>query len=74
MKVSEKDSDRRAEVHVHVQGEHVEELAEHGQYVDTSDGALCCYIAVSEGDIIKMTGKFQGTVSASPIQYVLSLL
>ena len=66
MKAQEKDSDRRANVHVHVQ-EQVEELAEYGQYVDPVDGALCCYIAVSNGDIIKMTGRFSGTVSALPV-------
>lgn len=70
MKAQEKDSDRRAEIHVHVQ-EQVEELAEYGQYVDPMDGALCCYIVVSNGDVIKVTGKFNGTVSTLPVGHVL---
>ncbi|KAF1971191.1 hypothetical protein BU23DRAFT_570182 [Bimuria novae-zelandiae CBS 107.79] len=52
MKVQEKNSDRRAEVHVHVQ-EKLDKLPEFGQYVEAVDGALCCYIPASEGDVIK---------------------
>lgn len=67
MKVQEKGTDRRAELHVHVQ-EQVEELAEYNQYVDPEDKAVCCYVPVEEGRIIKIAGKFNGTVSVTTVE------
>ena len=63
MKVQEKGTDRRAELRVHVQ-EQVEELAEYGQYIDPDDQAICCYVPVEDGSVVKVAGRFHGTVSA----------
>ncbi|KAJ4301092.1 hypothetical protein N0V90_003182 [Kalmusia sp. IMI 367209] len=60
MKVQEKGTDRKAEVHLHIH-ETVNDLQEYGEYVDPVDNAICCYVAVEEGNIIKVTGKFHGT-------------
>jgi hypothetical protein len=62
MKVAEKDTNRTAEVHICVEGE-LQPLKEYGQYIDPTDGAICCYVAVEEGDKIKFDGRFIGTVS-----------
>ena len=62
MKVQEKGTDRRAEIHLHVQ-EQVEELAEYGQYIDPLDKAICCYVPAEDGNIVKVAGRFVGTVS-----------
>ncbi|KAL1595722.1 hypothetical protein SLS60_009411 [Paraconiothyrium brasiliense] len=60
MKVQEKGTDRRAELRVHVQ-EQVEELAEYGQYIDPDDKAICCYVPVEDGSVVKVAGRFHGT-------------
>lgn len=62
MKVEEKGSDRHAELHIH-KHEQVEELAEYGQYIDPYDGAICCYVPIEDGSIVKVAGRFNGTVS-----------
>ena len=62
MKVAESDTNRTAEVHICVEGR-LDPLEEYGQYVDPTDGALCCYVAVEEGEKIKFDGRFDGTVS-----------
>jgi hypothetical protein len=62
MRVEEKDSDRKLEVHLHQQGK-VQELEEFGQFVDPVDNAICCYVPVEEEMAIKLRGKFTGTVS-----------
>jgi hypothetical protein len=68
MKVQEKGTDRRAELHMHVQ-EKVEELTEYGQYIDPDDQAICCYVPVEEGNIIKIAGKLHGTVSITRLLF-----
>lgn len=65
MKVIEKDTDRWAKVNFHIE-EQVHECFEYGQNVDPTDGALCCYVPVSEGDVIKIIGRFHGTASTLP--------
>ncbi|KAH7073005.1 hypothetical protein BKA63DRAFT_567585 [Paraphoma chrysanthemicola] len=60
MKVVEKETDRRAEVHIYVEGK-VEPLAEYGEYIDSKDKAVCCYIPVVEGHKVRIGGKFTGT-------------
>lgn len=62
MKVQEKGSDRKAEVHLLAQGQ-VTELNEYGQYIDETDGAICCYVPVEEGMVLKIESHFWGTVS-----------
>ena len=62
MRVTEKDTDRTAEVHICVEGQ-LPPLKEYGQYIDPTDGAICCYVAVEAGDKIKLDGRFTGTVS-----------
>ena len=68
MKVQEKGTDRKAEVHLHVH-ETVDDLQEYGEYVDPVDKAICCYVAVEEGNIIKVTGRFNGTVSMDTLHH-----
>ncbi|KAF2683233.1 hypothetical protein K458DRAFT_404821 [Lentithecium fluviatile CBS 122367] len=53
MRVEEKDSNRR-----------VLELDGYGQFVDDVDKAICCYVPVEEGTVIKISGKFNGTTLA----------
>jgi hypothetical protein len=62
MKVIEKGTDRKAEVHVYVEG-NVEALVEHGEHIDPKDRAICCYVAVEEGHKPQFGGRFSGTVS-----------
>lgn len=62
MKVVEKDSDRTAEVNVFVEGQ-VPALKEYGEYIDPRDKAICCYVALYEGDKPRIRGQFSGTVS-----------
>jgi hypothetical protein len=62
MKALENDTDRQAEVHLHVEGK-VEPLAEYGEYIDPSDNAICCYVPIEEGHQVKIRGHFSGTVS-----------
>lgn len=61
MKVIEVGADRTAEAHICVEGR-VQPLREYGQYVDAHDKAICCYVAVEEGDKVKLKGCFSGTV------------
>lgn len=61
MRVIEKGADRTAQVYVHVKGR-VTPSEEYGQYIDADDGALCCYVAVEEGQNIKVDGRFSGVV------------
>ncbi|KAJ8112085.1 hypothetical protein OPT61_g5460 [Boeremia exigua] len=63
MKVAEHGADRVAEAHVHVEGR-VSALEEYGEYVDDHDKAICCYVAVEEGDKIRVSGRFSGTTLA----------
>jgi hypothetical protein len=63
MKVAERASGRRAEVHVYVEGR-INALEEFGEYIDAKDKAICCYVPVEEGQNIKIRGKFSGTVSS----------
>ena len=60
MKVVEKETDRRAEAHIYVEGR-VKEVAEYGEYVDPVDKAIGCYVPVEEGDKVKIGGRFSGT-------------
>lgn len=62
MKVIEKGTDRRAEVHLHAQGV-IDPLDEYGEYVDPVDNAICCFVPVEEGQKIRVDGRFNGTVS-----------
>lgn len=61
MKVKENGSDRIAEAHIHVDGKQ-DPLEEYGEYVDPKDKAICCYIPVEEGDVLKIFGRFSGKV------------
>ncbi|CAI6342032.1 unnamed protein product [Periconia digitata] len=63
MKAREVDSDRIAEVNLHRNGR-VSELDEFGEYCDPNDGAICSYVPVSDGDVIKIGGKCAGTTVA----------
>ncbi|KAK7184156.1 hypothetical protein DPSP01_001206 [Paraphaeosphaeria sporulosa] len=63
MKVDEKGTDRRAELHIH-KHEQVEELAEYGQYIDPDDAAVCCYVPIEDGNIVRVAGRFNGTTLA----------
>jgi hypothetical protein len=62
MKVIEKGTNRKAEVHVYVEGK-VPALAEYGGYIDPKDKAICCYVAVDEDYKPRFGGRFSGTVS-----------
>jgi len=66
MKVIEKNADREAEIHVHVAGK-LEALEEYGEYIDAIDKAICSYVPVDEGHKVRVFGRFNGTVSYSPI-------
>jgi hypothetical protein len=61
MKVTEKGSDRTAEAHVRIEGK-LDPLEEYGEHVDPKDNAICCYIPVDEGDTLKISSRFSGTV------------
>jgi len=62
MKVQEEDTDRRAVAHLHIRGT-AEALREYGEYIDEDDKAICCYVAVEDGDELEVKCKFWGTVS-----------
>jgi hypothetical protein len=62
MKVTEKGSDRTAEAHIRIEGK-LDPLEEYGEHVDPKDNAICCYIPVDEGDTLKISSRFSGTVS-----------
>lgn len=70
MKVKEAGTDREANVHVRVEGD-LNELREYGEFIDPTDNAICCYVPVEEGALIRVAGKFSGTVSisASTVMY-----
>ncbi|KAF2105260.1 hypothetical protein BDV96DRAFT_655798 [Lophiotrema nucula] len=59
MKVVEKDTDRKAEVHLWAQGDD-KALDEYGEDFD-EDGALVCYVPVEIGQRIRVTGRYLGT-------------
>lgn len=63
MKVIEKATERGAEMHLHVQSktESINPLDEYGEYVDV-DGAVCCFVPVTEGGLLKAEGRFKGIV------------
>ncbi|CAI9635291.1 hypothetical protein GT037_007736 [Alternaria burnsii] len=63
MKVVEKNTDRTAEVNVFVEGQ-VPALKEYGEYIDSRDKAICCYVALYEGDKPRIRGQFSGTTLA----------
>ncbi|KAJ4984490.1 hypothetical protein SVAN01_10042 [Stagonosporopsis vannaccii] len=63
MRVIEKGTDRMAEAHIYVEGQ-VNALEEYGQYTDTHDKAICCYVPVEEGHTIRVEGRFVGTTLA----------
>ncbi|KAF1950422.1 hypothetical protein CC80DRAFT_241402 [Byssothecium circinans] len=60
MKVEEKGTDRRLDVHLYVKGQ-MDALTEYDEYVDAGDGAICCYVAVAEDMTPKVTTRFHGT-------------
>ena len=62
MKVTEKDTDSTADVNVFIEGQ-VPALKEYGEYIDPRDKAICCYVALYEGDKPRIRGQFSGTVS-----------
>lgn len=62
MKVAEKATDRKADVHIFVEGK-VEAFEEYGEYIGPIDKAICCYVPVEEDDKVKIGSKFFGTVS-----------
>jgi hypothetical protein len=68
MKVVEKGVDRKAEVHIYVEGQ-VPALEEYGEHIDPVDKAICSYVPVEEGHQVKVGGRFSGTVS-SPLKLV----
>ncbi|KAF1929510.1 uncharacterized protein M421DRAFT_3981 [Didymella exigua CBS 183.55] len=59
MKVIEKGTDRTAFAHITVEGR-VNPLEEYGQYIDVRDKAICCYVAVEEGQKLRIKGSFSG--------------
>ncbi|CAN9391309.1 unnamed protein product [Alternaria sp. RS040] len=63
MKVVEKNTDRTAEVNVFVEGQ-VPALKKYGEYIDSRDKAICCYVALYEGDKPRIRGQFSGTTLA----------
>jgi hypothetical protein len=73
MKVMEKATDRRAEVHIYVDGE-VDARREYGEYIDAKDKAICCYVPVEEGHQIKVGGKFSGTVRYFTMSYYAAMI
>ncbi|KAF2831984.1 hypothetical protein CC86DRAFT_400764 [Ophiobolus disseminans] len=60
MKVMEKGTDRRAEVHISVDGQ-VDDIAEYGEYIDPVDKAICCDVPIEEDHKVKFGGWFSGT-------------
>jgi hypothetical protein len=62
MKVKEKNSNRRCEVHLYSLGS-TKPLDEFGEYVDPNDGAVCCFVPVEERQKIKIGGKLRGTTT-----------
>ncbi|KAF3006052.1 hypothetical protein E8E13_010891 [Curvularia kusanoi] len=60
MKVTEQGTDRTADAHIRVGGK-IPVLREYGQYIDTRDGAICCYVPVDEEDEIMFDITFHGT-------------
>ncbi|PVH95342.1 hypothetical protein DM02DRAFT_477223, partial [Periconia macrospinosa] len=60
MKAEEKDSDRKAEVHIHISGQ-VKAIKEYDEYLDPDDGAICCYVPVNAEDEIRIKGRCSGT-------------
>ena len=68
MKVAENESNRKVEVHLHVEGK-MEPLKEYDEYIDPIDKATCCYVPVNEGHKIKIQSIFSGTVSFAPFIY-----
>lgn len=71
MKVTEKGAERTAEAHIYVEGR-VKALEEYGQYVDSHDKAICCYIPVEEGHAIRVESRFSGTVRHVLMLHLLS--
>ncbi|KAH9878545.1 hypothetical protein IAQ61_001817 [Plenodomus lingam] len=64
MKVAEKATDRTAYVHIYVEGK-MEPVGEYGEYVDPADNAICCYVPLEKGQVIRIGGKFSGTLDAA---------
>jgi hypothetical protein len=62
MKVIEKGTDRTATAHLYLHGR-VPPLDEYGEFVNSDDKAIECFIPVEEGQQIKVGGRFDGTVS-----------
>ncbi|KAF9730611.1 hypothetical protein PMIN03_009411 [Paraphaeosphaeria minitans] len=60
MKVQEKGTDRRAELHIY-KHEQANELAEYGEYIDPADAAICCYAPIENGNTVGVVGRFNGT-------------
>lgn len=62
MKVIEKGTDRSANVHL-LRHQRVPPLDEYGEFVNSDDKAIECFVPVEEGQQIKIGGRFSGTVS-----------
>ncbi|KAF2790732.1 hypothetical protein K505DRAFT_390444 [Melanomma pulvis-pyrius CBS 109.77] len=60
MKVIEKGTDRSANVHL-LRHQRVPPLDEYGELVNSDDKAIECFVAVEEGQQIKIGGRFSGT-------------
>lgn len=73
MKVIEKGADRTAGAHIYVDGR-LHALEEYGQYIDAHDRAICCYVAVEEGDRIRVDGRFSGMVCQTSSSACLGLM
>ncbi|KZM20962.1 uncharacterized protein EKO05_0008450 [Ascochyta rabiei] len=70
MKVAETGTDRTASAHIYVDGR-VKPLEEYGQYIDARDNAVCCYVAVEEGQKIKVDGRFSGVTLAVSYDFLV---
>ncbi|KAF2178595.1 hypothetical protein K469DRAFT_754436 [Zopfia rhizophila CBS 207.26] len=62
MKVFEKGTDRKVEIHFKIEGVDTP-IDEYGEYIDT-DGAVCCYVPVEAGNKIKLNSNFCGTAKS----------
>jgi hypothetical protein len=64
MKVIEKGTDRAANAHLYMHGR-VPPLDEYGEFVNSEDKAIECFVPVEEGQQIKIGGRWSGTVRCS---------
>lgn len=69
MKVFEENTDRHAEVHLHIEGQ-IEPLDEYGEWVD-KDGAICCFVGLKTDERVNLKGKLSGTMLSAQYDFVI---